>query len=265
MDQELNRLGLIDEDEIELDEAALSLALLDHEGTDLAPYRDLLDDIVARVEETGDGDGTAEARAAALAAVLAGEYGFCGDSDTYDDPDNADLIRVIDRRRGLPVSLSILWVATARRLGWEASALNMPGHVLVCVGSSSDGVIIDPFEGGTLVNPARLRALFRAFALPGSEPVIETLPNRAVLVRLLQNQASRAERAGQGQRALELYGRMTTLAPNAVQAWWQRAKLESMDGDTPAARRSLGAILEVSRDPNVRRQVVDTLDSLKNA
>lgn len=263
MDQELNRLGLIDEDEIELDEAALALALLDHAGTDLAPYRELLDDIVERVEELGRGDGTAEARAAALAAVLAGEYGFRGDADTYDDPDNADLIRVIDRRRGLPVSLSILWVATARRLGWEADALNLPGHVLVRIGSSSDGVIVDPFAGGSLVGPARLGAIFRAYALPGSQPPIATLPNRAVLVRLLQNQASRAEQAGQEQRALQLYERMTTLAPGAVQAWWQRAKLQSMDGDTSAARRSLGAILEVSRDPHVRRRVVDTLDSLK--
>ena len=88
------------------------------------------------------------------------------------------------------------------------------------------------------------------------------MPNRAVLVRLLQNQASRAEQSGKGRRARELYTRMTVVAPAYPHAWWERARLELVDHRIAAARGSLGAMLEITRDPEVRRRVTETLDAL---
>jgi regulator of sirC expression with transglutaminase-like and TPR domain len=263
MHEDLNRLGLIEEDEIALDEAALSLALFDHPGADLASYHDLLDAMETRLDLVGGDAETPAERAEALAAVLADDFGFAGDAETYDDPANADLISVLDRRRGLPVSLSILWVAMARRLGWGADVLDVPGHVLVVIGAEAAPVIVDPFAGGLRVGAERLVALVEAFAGTG-QPVthVAAMPNRAVLVRLLQNQASRAEQAGKGRRALELYVRMTTMAPAYPHAWWERARLELIDHDIASARRSLGAILEITRDVELRRQVTETLDAL---
>ncbi|WP_241659522.1 SirB1 family protein [Sphingomonas glacialis] len=263
MYEDLNRLGLIEEDEIELDDAALSLALLDHPGTDLATYYDLLDAIETRLDSVGGDLASAAERAEALAAVLAGEFGFEGDSETYDDPANADLINVLDRRRGLPVSLAILWVAMARRLGWSADVLDLPGHVLVLIAAEETSVIVDPFANGVRVGTERLAALIEAAAGSGrSVTHLAAMPNRAVLVRLLQNQASRAEQAGNGRRALELYVRMTTMAPAYPHAWWERARLELADQAIAAARGSLGAMLEITRDPALRRRVTKMLDAL---
>jgi regulator of sirC expression with transglutaminase-like and TPR domain len=263
MHEDLNRLGLIEDDEIALDEAALSLALIDHPGTDLTSYHDLLNAMETRLDLVGRDAGTPAERAEALAAVLAGEFGLSGDVETYDDPANADLISVLDRRRGLPVSLSILWVAIARRLGWGADVLDVPGHVLIVIGEEAAPVIVDPFARGVRVGAERLAALVEAFA--GTGPAVThvaAMPNRAVLVRLLQNQASRAERAGKGRRALELYIRMTTMAPTYPHAWWERARLELVNDDIASARRSLSAILEITRDPDLRRRVTKTLDAL---
>jgi len=263
MNEDLNRLGLVDEEQIDLDHAALTLALLDHLGTDLSPYHALLDAIEVRLEIVADGVETSVERADALSAVLAGEFGFGGDAETYDDPANADLFSVLDRRRGLPVSLAILWVSAARRLGWSADVLDVPGHVLVLIGADAAPVIVDPFAGGTRVGPERLAALVEAHAAHGRAVThVAAMPNRAVLVRLLRNQASRAEQAGKGRRALQLYVRMTTMAPAAAQPWWERARLELVDGDVVAARGSLGAILEITRDPALRQRVSETLRSL---
>ncbi|MEG3177464.1 transglutaminase-like domain-containing protein [Sphingomonas sp. RB3P16] len=263
MNEDLNRLGLIDEEEIALDDAALTLALLDHPGTDLTTYHDLLDAMETRLDLVGGDAVPAAERADALAAVLAGEFGFAGDSETYDDPANADLISVLDRRRGLPVSLAILWVAMARRLGWTANVLDLPGHVLVLIGAEEAPVIVDPFAKGERVGGERLAALIAAVAGSGRAVThVAAMPNRAVLVRLLQNQASRAEQAGRGRRALELYVRMTTMAPAYPHAWWERARLELVDHEIAAARGSLGAMLEITRDPALRRRVTKTLDAL---
>ena len=264
MNDQITELGLIDDEELMLDDAALALAGIDHPGTDLAPYQAMIDDIVTRLAEAGIDAESPQTRAALLAQVLGDEFGFVGDRDTYDDPDNADLIRVIDRRRGLPVSLSILYVAVARRLGWVADALDVPGHVLVLIGGDAAPVVVDPFRAGVVVDPESLAALVAAMSEDAAPAVrhVATMPNRAILSRLLLNQATRAEATGKGRRALTLYERITTFAPDDGHAWWHRARLELMDEDIPAGRRSLTAMLEVTRDPATRQRVIETLTAL---
>jgi regulator of sirC expression with transglutaminase-like and TPR domain len=264
MHDDLIYLGLVDEEEIVLDEAALALAVLDHADVDDGPYRDLLNAISERLSAlANDAVGVPE-QAKLLAQVLGGEFGFTGDSDTYDDPANADLIRVIDRRRGLPVSLSILYVAAARKVGWIANVLDLPGHVLVLLGDEPVPVIVDPFRGGQSVDSDELAALVQAMN-PGRVAAVShvtTMPNRNVLIRLLLNQATRAEATGKGRRALTLYRRMTVVAPAYAHAWWERARLELIDEDVPTARASLTAMLEITREPDLRARISDVLASL---
>lgn len=257
-------LGLCDEGDIQLDLAALDLARLDRPQARTADYAERLDEMAADLQRRAGDAQRPERQVEALVETLAGRFGFEGDHEDYDNPNNADLMSVIDRRRGLPISLAILYVAQARRRGWTAQALNTPGHVLVAVGAGRP-LIIDPFNRGAPVGPDRLRALVEAAAGPGAAVTAEhvaPMPNRAVLVRLLTNQAVRAEAGGQPDRALSIFQRISTLAPGYSQGWWDRARLELRLGDQPAARACLSAMLETTRDPALRAHINQALETL---
>ena len=264
MIEDIAHLGILDDDEIELDVAALEIAALDHPGVSLAEYRDTLGEIALDLLTGAAAATDATGQARLLARVIGDAHRFHGDRDTYDDPANADLISVIDRRRGMPVALSILSVGLGRRAGWAVHALNTPGHVLVSV-TDEQTVLIDPFNGGVPISAEQLAALLAGALGPDARPTAEHLApmsNRAVLLRLLMNQATRAERAGDPIRALEVYRRITTIAPAYAHGWWERARLELIERNVASARASLSAMLETTRDPALRTQVNAALDAL---
>lgn len=261
----IRHLGLVDDETIQLDAAALQLAALDHPDADLSDYGETLSAVAERLAAVGGNAESSVARAEALARVIGGEFGFEGDRETYDDPANADMIQVIERRRGLPVSLAILYVAAARRVGWPAEALDTPGHVLIRIGDDIGSVLVDPFNGGGVVEPRQVAALLSdGIGADGSvmPEHLAPMPNRAVLLRLLLNAATRGERRGDPERALTLYERMTIIAPASGHAWWERARLELMLGDVGAARLSLSSMLEMTRDATTRTRIAAALDSL---
>lgn len=265
MIEAIAHLGLLDDEEITLDTAALELSALDHDGIDLTPYVDRLDALEDELVEIADEAESALDQAGLLARVLSEHHGFAGDRDSYDAPLNADMIRVLDRRLGLPVSLSILYVGLARRIGWVASALNTPGHVLVRVGVEDGSVVIDPFHGGRLVTHDMVLNLVRQSLGPQAAfhpRHLAPMSNRMTLVRLLLNQATRAEQARDQARAMILYERMVTVAPSHGQGWWDLARLQLGADRVDEARGSLSAMLEVTRDTDSRAHIAAALEAL---
>lgn len=263
MNEDVVRLGLMDDENINLDEAALLLAALDSPEVDLTSYRELLSAMSDELAQRRRLAKSPYEQAVLLASVIGGEYGFQGESESYDDPANADLIAVINRRRGLPVALSIIYVALARRVGWNATALNTPGHVLVRIGAYPQAVVIDPFNEGVIVDRRVITELLvRGGGAPSAPETVPALSNQATLVRLLSNQATRARQIGEIDRALVLYRRMTTIAPLLTGLWWERAELERQVGEFGAARISLNAMLETTRDAALRVHIRATLNNL---
>ncbi len=250
-------IGLLEDADIALDSAAMELAAADRVHRDLTVARGQMDDMAARLAARAK-NSMAGRRAAAIAGLLAGTEGFNGDNNSYDAPQNADFLAMLDRRMGLPISLSILYVALARRLGWEAAILGVPGHVLVAIGGSGSRVVIDPFNNGNVVEKAGIAALVQRALGPQvalTPDHVQPLSNRAALVRLVSNPASRALRAGDEARALTLYRRMTLIAPDISSLWWERSRLERRAGDISAARRSLAAMAETTHDPALMERI----------
>jgi regulator of sirC expression with transglutaminase-like and TPR domain len=230
----------------------------------LDPALSYLDGLAARLQPRAR-SGLAAARAAALTTLLADAEGFTGDSAQYEAPENADLLSVMERRRGLPIALAILYVGLARRVGWQAEVLGVPGHVLVAVGGAGTAIVLDPFNDGRMLSAEGVRTIAtKTIGRHGTigRDHVAPLANREALVRLLMNPASRAARQGDDARALTLYRRMTLVAPSMPALWWERARLERLAGDTAAARASLAAMLETTRDPALRSRIQAAVDAL---
>ena len=265
MDEALIRLGLVDDAEIDLADAALACAAADRPDLDFTDLRARIAGLANRLMAQAAGVDTNRDRARLLVALLADREGLNGDTADYDNPDNADLSMLFERRRGLPVTLSLLYVAIARRVGWTAEVLGLPGHVVVALGGDSDRIILDVFDHGRSLDAAGLGALVdRAMGghVPPSPEHVRPLTNREVLVRLLSNQATRARRAGDAPRALVLSERMTAFAPGLTGLWWERARLEQLAGQTVAARASLVAMLDTTHDEATRARIADALQAL---
>lgn len=261
----LRALGTVPDEEIDLAEAALLLAALDRPRTDLERYRAHLGDL-GRAAGDGGGADTLEGRAEALGHALAGVHGYRGDRETYDDLRNADLIEVIERRKGLPVALGILYIATARARGWDIAGLDFPGHFLLRLALGGRRLIIDPFDGGAPRDTAALRALIKALAGGGAELEprhYETVGNRAVLLRLRNNSKQRLLAAGQPAAALEVVESMLLFSPGLAGLWREAGIIHANLGNLRAATLALEQVMELEADPAARNEAARLLRAVR--
>ncbi|MBL8831682.1 MAG: transglutaminase family protein [Rhodospirillales bacterium] len=216
------------EQDLALADTALALSAAARPALDLAPYRAHLSEIATCVAaEAQVRPDTLDGRVAALREALVERLGYRGDRDSYDDLRNADLAGVIDRRRGLPVSLAILWIHAARAQGWAASGLAFPSHFLIRVDGPGGRAILDPFNGGAVLETKALRGLLKRFEGPGAELQnhhYASVPDRTVLLRLQNNIKTRLLKAEDFRGALATLERMLMLAP-ADPALWHEAGL----------------------------------------
>lgn len=258
-------LGRQADEMLDLAEGALLLAALDRPRVGLDRYREHLADLAAQVGARPA--QRVDEAVAALNAVIRGELGYDGDSLTYDDPQNANLMRVIDRRKGLPVALAILYLHAARASGWPAQALRFPGHVLVRLELAGERAILDPFNEGRLLEAAGLRALAKAVGGAGAEltpDYTEPLSNHEVLLRLQNNIKLRRLQNGQVEAGLATLESMLLLAPGEWRLWGEAAELHTRLDNLRAAQIALANVIELAADPQVRAAAERQLRSLKN-
>lgn len=266
----LQEIGAMPDDAIELGETALLLASLTRPRVGLERYRDHLEALAREVGDVDDGDAELplERRLAALGDVIAGANGYHGDSLTYDDVQNANMIRVIDRRKGLPITLGILYIHAARAQGWACAGVNFPGHFLVRLDAGNESAMIDPFEAGVTYDAAELRALLKATAGTDAELHPEhTQPatNRAVLVRLQNNIKVRYEKMGRLDDAARILDSMLTIAPGETTLWYERGALDARRGRLGSAIEALETFMEKAAPGDARHEAATLLQRLRRS
>jgi regulator of sirC expression with transglutaminase-like and TPR domain len=248
----LEAVGRQPDEMIDLAEEALLLGALDYPETDLAPYRRHLAALASNLADTAAQEHeTLDGRVAALTQVLAEQHGYAGDRRTYDDLQNANLVRVIDRRKGLPVALGILYIHTARAQGWRAAGINFPGHFLISVEDDEERIILDPFEGGMQVDLARLQLMLKTALGADAELQPEyyaSMTNRGVLLRLQNNIKKRVLDTGDNARGAAVIDGMLAIAPEIPDLWREAAELRAELGEMRSALNALDRLLLLSDD-----------------
>lgn len=246
IERALREVGAGADDSIDLADTALLLGALDVPNAPLARYRTHIGRLAGGVAARTGADEPLERRRGHLNAVLFKDNGYAGDTESYDDPENANLLRVIDRRAGLPVSLGILYIHVARTQGWAVDGLAFPGHFLVRLDDRDRRLIVDPFHRGQTLEAGHLRGLLKQFR--GADAELEPshyapVGNRAILLRLQNNLKTRALQAGDAGRAAAILERMLLIAPEAGGVWHElgilRARLGTMKDAVRALERGL--------------------------
>ena len=185
----------------ELETGALLLARTVIPDLDVGLSCQRLDELAARCRELIAEPISVREKCRVLNRVLFHENGFRGNIEHYTDPLNSFLPVVLDRHKGIPISLSIVYLLVAGRLGLDLEPVGLPGHFLVGCYRGEAPLFIDPFEQGAFRSPAEVLALLKTGPTPLNHFALAPTPVREVLCRCCRNLVNHYTLAGDSDRA----------------------------------------------------------------
>lgn len=237
----LVQAGQAGDDAFPLFDAAVACALDDVAGRPVAPANAVLDEAVERLRWRLESQNPDEA----LAGALAGDLRFAGEVLDYDHADNMDVLRVCERRRGMPVALGLLYLAAARRCDLPLTGVDFPGHFLLRLELDEGPVAVDAFDGARVIMPSELvRRALHACLPPGAadrlEDLMRPVSDRRVLIRLQNNIQVRAQSGGDFARAERASLRWALLDPRDHRPWLDVAAAREAQGRLTGAVEALG-------------------------
>jgi regulator of sirC expression with transglutaminase-like and TPR domain len=252
------------EAELNLAEAALLIAELEYPDLDVARYLGRLDELARDIRQRLGGEDSPLAKLRAMNRYLFEEQGFAGNSEHYYDPRNSYLNEVLDRRLGIPITLSVIYMEVGRRLGLALEGVSFPGHFLVKYRLEDGEVVLDPYHGGASLTLEDLRE--RASDAYGSEPedwlladMLAGASKRDILARMLRNLKSAYGEREDHARLLSVQDLLVRLAPDDPEELRERAVLYERVGHTRAALADFRRYLDLAPDsehaPEVARRV----------
>lgn len=185
----------------ELETGALLLGRTVHPDVDVSGCCEQLDRIAARCRELIAEPSTTREKCRVINRVLFHEQGFRGNVEHYTDPDNSFLHCVLNRGKGIPISLSTVYLLVAQRLGLELEPVGLPGHFVIGCFVEESPFFIDAFEGGILRSPEEICAMLRANDILPRVTDLAPTPVREVLCRSCRNLVNHYTAAGDHEKA----------------------------------------------------------------
>ena len=238
---------------------AFLIARIEYPRLDHGPY-------LERLEQMGDAafhfvakdpghDAPLAARIDAMNRYLFGELGFAGNREQFDDPRNSCLNQVMDRKKGIPITMALIYIEVARRAGIRSEGVNFPGHFLVrCqedlhTDDQSEGLIVDPFHGGAILDEADVRKLLEPHMSEAAfDPsLLARATRRQILVRMLLNLKKLYVKMHSFPQARATADALLALQPSSLGDLRDRGLLAYHMNDFSHALRDLETYLKLAR------------------
>ncbi|HYL87703.1 MAG TPA: tetratricopeptide repeat protein [Burkholderiales bacterium] len=261
-----------DDARIDLAHACLLIAQDAYPALEVDRYLGDIERMAIRLRARLPNTGGAEERVAALNQFLFEDLGFRGNTEEYYDPRNSYLNDVIDRKVGIPISLSVLYMAVGRRVGLPLEGVSFPGHFLVRLRLRAGVLVLDPFAAGAPQSETELRERLQRVIPPGATenvPIselplgqfIEPATNRQIIARMLRNLKTIYRETDKPERMLEVLNRMLVVAPESTAELRERGIVYQQLECYRAALKDLSAYVEREPDApdldDVRSRLVD--------
>ena len=259
------------DNEINLAEAALLIAAEEYRALDVAAYLYKLDEMAATLKRRLRPDISQADTIIAMNRYLFEELGFAGDAANYYDARNSFLNEVIDRKRGIPITLAMLYIEIARRIGLPVQGVAFPAHFLVKCPLRDGTVVLDPYAKGASLSFEELRRRVKALR-NGAEPtksmvagMLITASNREILARLLRNLKGIYSHHKEWMKALTATDRIISVMPDLAEEYRDRGMIYLNLECFRAALFDFQAYLKmlpVARDADTVREKVAELQTL---
>jgi regulator of sirC expression with transglutaminase-like and TPR domain len=188
--QSFQEIAALQEETFSLDRASLALALEEYPDLDFRAYLRRLDTLAARAEVLVGVDRHPVNIIECINEVLFVQEGLRGNDDDYYDPRNSYLNEVLDRRLGIPISLSVIYIEVARRIDFEIKGIGFPGHFLLRHATEDRDIIIDAFNLGRILTQNDCQELLDKVyngAVAMSDSLVQPMDKRAIVTRMLYN------------------------------------------------------------------------------
>ena len=216
-----------EDDRIDLARACLLIAEDAYPGLDVEGYVNEVARLALRLRTRLPREAGAEEKVVELNEFLFEELGFSGNAEDYYDPRNSYLNEVIDRRTGIPITLSVLYMELGRKIGLPLEGVSFPGHFLVRVRMRGGMLVLDPFAGGEPQSEDELRVRLERVIPRGStgllsvrelplDQFLEPATNRQILARLLRNLKGIYKQAEMPERMLDVLNRALVVTPDST-------------------------------------------------
>lgn len=262
------------EDEIDLAQAALCIARLEYPELDVQAYLDRLNRLAAELSAQLPADSTSADKILALNQFLFDEQGFSGNFDEYYDPRNSFLNDVLDRKLGIPITLSILYLELGRRIGLPLEGVSFPGHFLVKLPVDGGDIVLDPFAGGVSLSEEDLETQLETLygeqqqAALSLAPLLSSADKREILLRVLRNLKGIYLGARRLQKALAVAEAILALAPDEPGEIRDRGMLfDQLECFRPALadyQRYLTLDPEAREAESIRARIIELRDAVEH-
>ncbi|HEX5389669.1 MAG TPA: tetratricopeptide repeat protein [Burkholderiaceae bacterium] len=262
-----------DDDQLPLLEAAASIAQDEYPDLDVQQVLGDVDQLLARLRRRLPADAPPLQRLRALNQFFFRDLGFGGNVNHYYDPDNSHLNVVMRTRRGIPITLAVLWLELAQGMGLSARGVNFPGHFMVKVNLPRGQVVIDPFTGQSLsredlaerLEPYKRRnGLVDDFDVPVGLYLQSATP-RDILARMLRNLKDIHTSHEDWPRLIQVLDRLIVLLPDAHAEYRDRGLAWAERGDTRRAVDDLEHYLAHATDALDGDAIGERLAELRRA